>query len=65
MDTTKTFDSKTGYLLWIDDHHPEYEDAEPVRLPSVLNRDGWVVSQVWAVRLPSGAYVTGQEEGRT
>ena len=60
MTTVKTWGSRTGALMFIDDHHPEYEDAMPVRLPSVLNHDGWVVSQVWAIRLPSGEYLTGE-----
>ena len=60
MSRVKTFDSKTGCLMFIDDHHPDYEDSAPVRLPSILNHDGWVVSQVWAIRLPSGEYLTGE-----
>lgn len=65
MDTIgiKHWSSKTGALMWIDDHYPEYEDAEPVHIGSVKNHQGWIISRVWGVRLASGAYVTGQEEG--
>ena len=64
MDSTaiKHWSSKTGCLMWLDDNYgnPEYEDAEPVHIDSKTNHQGWIVSQVWAIRLPSGEYLTGE-----
>ena len=65
MDTIgiQKWSSRTGALMFLDDHYPEYEDAMPVRLPSVLNHDGWVVKEVWCIQRPDGTYISGQEEG--
>ncbi len=63
MTVVKKWSSRTGALMHIDDCHPELEDAAAVRLPSVLNHDGWIVSEVWAIQRPDGTYISGQEEG--
>ena len=67
MDTTtlRTWESRVGALGWLDDRYgdSEFEDAEAVRVRSILNHNGWVVGEEWAVQLPDGRYVTGQEEG--
>ena len=60
MDTPaiKHWSSKTGAMMFLDDN-PEVE-GEPIHLRSVLDYNGWAVSQVWAIRLPSGEYLTGE-----
>ena len=64
MTTVKTWGSKTGALMHIDDCHPELEDAEAIRIDTTKNFNGWIVSEVWAIQLPGGAYVTAETDRR-
>ena len=61
--SVKHFSSKTDCQTWLDDHYGEreYEDGVAVHVDSKINADGWTISHIWAVRLPSGEYLTGEE----
>lgn len=59
MSNVKHFSSRTGALMHLDDN-PEVE-GEPVHLRSVLDYNGWAVSQIWGIFLASGTYLSDEE----
>ena len=57
----KHFPTRLDGLTWLDDHYgePAFEDAECVHVGSKV--DGWIITHTWAIELPSGEYLTGEE----
>ena len=58
----KHFPTRLDCLIWLDDHYgePAFEDGEAIHVGSTVH--GWVITHVWAIQMPGGAYLTVEEE---